>query len=86
MWSLYVKNRKTVFEKAVSWVCGYCEGTEHTFLLFLMVTLLMLETGFMPSFCIAFLLFFSDRLCFPPAPPSTTQGKQIRHNIVFLLG
>ena len=35
----------------------------HTFLLFLMVTREMLGTGFMPSFCIALRLFFSDLLC-----------------------
>lgn len=39
-----------------------------TFLLFLIVTLLTPVTGFMPSFCIAFLLFFSERLCLPPLP------------------
>ena len=30
-----------------------------------MVTLETPGTGFMPSFCMAFLLFFSDLLCFP---------------------
>jgi hypothetical protein len=39
-----------------------------TFLLFLMVTRDTPGTGFMPSFCIAFLLFFSERLCLPPLP------------------
>lgn len=34
-----------------------------TFLLFLMVTREMLGTGFMPSFCMALRLFFSDLLC-----------------------
>lgn len=45
----------------------------RTFLLFLIVTLETPGTGFMPSFCIAFLLFFSDLLCLPraPAPPSS---------------
>jgi hypothetical protein len=35
----------------------------RTFLLFLMVTREMPGTGFMPSFCMALRLFFSDRLC-----------------------
>ncbi len=44
----------------------------RTFLLFLIVTRDTLGTGFMPSFCIAFLLFFSERLCLPrPVPVSS---------------
>ena len=39
------------------------QGAALTFLLFLMVTREMPGTGFMPSFCMAFLLFFSERLC-----------------------
>lgn len=38
-------------------------GVSLTFLLFLMVTREMLGTGFMPSFCMALRLFFSDLLC-----------------------
>jgi hypothetical protein len=52
---------------------------EYTFLLFLIVTLVTPVTGFMPSFCMAFLLFFSPRLCFdfPPAvrPSSPAAGQ-----------
>ena len=40
-------------------------AVERTFLLFLIVTLETPGTGFIPSFCMAFLLFFSDLLCFP---------------------
>lgn len=48
-----------------------------TFLLFLMVTLWTPGTGFMPNFSIAFLLFFSDRLCFPlPDMPSVHHQKR----------
>ena len=42
----------------------------RTFLLFLMVTRCTPSTPFMPSFCIAFRAFFSDRLCLPRRPPS----------------
>lgn len=43
---------------------------ERTFLCFLMVTRWTPGTGFIPSFCIAFRLFFSLRLCFARAPSS----------------
>ena len=45
----------------------------RTFLLFLIVTRETSVTGFIPSFCIAFLLFFSPRLCLPlPVAPSSS--------------
>ena len=56
-------------------------GPVLTFLLFLIVTRETPGTGFMPSFCIAFLLFFSDRLCLPRPPgppPSSTRLKQLQ--------
>lgn len=43
-----------------------------TFLLFLMVTRMTPGTGFMPSFCIALRLFFSERLCLPRPEPSSS--------------
>lgn len=54
----------------------YPESQQNlTFLLFLIVTLETPGTGFMPSFCIAFLLFFSERLCFPvDGVPSSAQA------------
>ena len=50
-----------------------------TFLLFLIVTRDTPGTGFMPSFCIAFLLFFSDRLCLPrpPGPPASSAAPDV---------
>merc|ERR1719190_314362 len=39
------------------------EITKRMFLLFFTVTRTMLGTGFMPSFCTAFLVFFSDLFC-----------------------
>jgi hypothetical protein len=46
-------------------IVGSEERDGHTFLARFIVTLTMPGTGFMPNFCIAFLLFFSLRLCFP---------------------
>jgi hypothetical protein len=53
-----------------------------TFLLFLMVTRVTPGTGFMPSFCIALRLFFSERDCLPrpPASPSSVQNERSRDN------
>jgi hypothetical protein len=47
-----------------------------TFLLFLIVTRETSVTGFIPSFCIAFRLFFSPRLCLllPGVPSSVMQS------------
>ena len=64
-----------------------------TFLLFLIVTRVTSGTGFIPSFCIAFRLFFSPRLCFPfPGVPSSSAHEPSRgssnltqHNVHNLL-
>lgn len=49
-----------------------------TFLLFLMVTRETSVTGFIPSFCIAFRLFFSPRLCLLlPGVPSSENMQAI---------
>jgi hypothetical protein len=50
-----------------------------TFLLFLTVTRLTPVTTFMPSFCMAFLLFFSLRLCLdlPLASPPGYYKKDV---------
>lgn len=47
-----------------------------TFLLFLICTRITPGTGFMPSFCMALRLFFSERLCLPRAPPSSPAAAQ----------
>lgn len=47
---------------------------QHTFLLFLMVTRCTPGTGFIPSFSIAFLLFFSLRLCLDLPSPGGKKG------------
>jgi hypothetical protein len=65
---------------------------KHTFLAFLMVTRVIPGTGFIPSFDIAFRLFFSERLCFPafsspaapaPAPAATSsEDDEKRHKML----
>ena len=56
------------------------QGAALTFLLFLMVTREMPGTGFMPSFCMAFLLFFSERLCLllEGVPSSARRSHRLR--------
>lgn len=49
----------------------------RTFLLFLMVTRCTPGTGFIPSLSMAFLLFFSLRLCLDlPSPARKGKGKK----------
>ena len=82
-------SKLTILQKQATDLCdGYWlaeatfyPGSVLTFLLFLIVTRETPGTGFMPSFCIAFLLFFSDRLCLPRPPgppPSSTRLRQLQ--------
>jgi hypothetical protein len=75
-----ISNKNVTKNTALKYKTG---SLRPTFLLFFTVTRLTPVTTFMPSFCMAFLLFFSLRLCLD-LPLASPPGHYEKDVIVFV--